>query len=235
MKKVHEIIKMFLWILMFAVCVLGIPRLVTELYSRSRLVDVQNAPIRKVAIVFGAGLHFDGSPTTVLKDRIATAVELYRQGKVEKILMSGDNRFIEYNEPGAMLSYALELGMPSEDVVLDFAGRRTYDTCYRAKAIFGVKKALLVTQRFHLPRAVFLCNQLGVEGIGVVSDQQRYSQSARLVWQMREVPATLVALWDVWIRHPLPVLGNPEPIFGDQSTNSRSGTNLAQSSSSKGR
>ena len=112
--------------------------------------------MRPVVIVFGAGLRRDGTPTTVLRDRVETAAELYRQGKVEKLLMSGDNRFVDYNEPEAMRQYALQLGIPDEDIVLDYAGRRTYDTCYRAGAIFGVKKVILVTQLFHLPRAIYL-------------------------------------------------------------------------------
>ena len=112
------------------------------------------------------GLWRNGTPTPVLQDRIETAADLYFAGKVEKLLMSGDNRFIYYNEPGAMREYAISLGVPEEDIVLDYAGRRTYDTCYRAKAIFGLEKAILVTQAFHMPRALYTCNQLGVESPG---------------------------------------------------------------------
>src|SRR5215212_2568050 len=126
----------------------------------------EDAPVRQVAIVFGAQVRRNGMPSAVLRDRIETAVALYTEGKVEKLLMSGDNRFGNYNEPEAMRQYALSAGVPDEAIVLDYAGRRTYDTCYRAKAIFGVKKALLVTQGFHLPRAVFLCNMLGMDTVG---------------------------------------------------------------------
>ncbi len=218
-----------------AVLVFGLSRLFTELYSNSRLSLPANAPVSRVAIVFGAGLSRDGSPSPILKDRVATAAELYFSGKVKKILMSGDNRFLDYNEPGAMLDYAIELGVPKEDIVLDFAGRRTYDTCYRAKAIFGVTDALLVTQRFHLPRAVFTCNFLGLKGFGVIADQRPYNSRSLDYWNVREVGATVVALWDVWVTRPLPVLGNPEPIFPvqgnlDQSQpiTGQSGTNIAR-------
>ncbi len=85
----------------------------------------------------------DGSPSSVLKDRVATAADLYNSGKINKILMSGDNRYLNYNEPGAMKAYALELGIPEYDIVLDYAGRRTYDTCYRAKEIFQLSSAIL--------------------------------------------------------------------------------------------
>jgi SanA protein len=97
--------------------------------------------------------------------------------------------------------------------VLDYAGRRTYDTCYRAKMIFGVQEALLVTQSFHLPRALYLCNALGVRADGVSADLHPYRRGIQLTWNLRELPASLTALWDVHIRHPVPVLGQPEPIF----------------------
>ena len=142
-----------------------------------------------------------------------TAAQLYFGGKVEKILMSGDNRFENYNEPEAMRQYALTLGVPSEAIVLDYAGRRTYDTCYRAKAIFGLDSALLVTQGFHLPRALFVCNALGVQAAGVEAANRRYWPLMLFIWNVREQFATLGALVDVYVSRPLPVLGSPEPIF----------------------
>lgn len=190
-----------------------LPRLVTAIYSRSRTVQVENSPAWRVAIVFGAGLSWDGGPSPVLRDRIATAADLYFAGKVEKILMSGDNRFIDYNEPGAMREYALSLGVPDSAIVLDYAGRRTYDTCYRAKDIFILKQALLVTQSFHLPRAIYTCNQLGLPALGVPADRRDYLNRSRAYWNLREIPATLIALWEIHFSKPLPVLGKPEPIF----------------------
>lgn len=139
-------------LLMLGVLILGIPRLITGFYSNPRITSVSEAASERVAIVFGAGLRRDGTPTTILRDRVETAVALYRQGKVEKLLFSGDNSYIDYNEPGSMKEYAMSLGVPETDIVLDFAGRRTYDTCYRAQEIFGLEKALLVTQPYHLPQ-----------------------------------------------------------------------------------
>lgn len=190
-----------------------LPRLVTALSAWSHIYRVEDAPARRVAIVFGAGLWRDGSPTPILRDRVAAAAQLYFSGKVEKILMSGDNRFIDYNEPGAMRAYALELGVPDADIVLDYAGRRTYDTCYRAQAIFGVQSATLVTQSYHLPRALYTCRGLGLDAIGVSADMRVYRHSSWLYWNLRELPATLVTLWDIHIQHPQPVLGDPELIF----------------------
>ena len=192
------------------------PRLITAVHALGRVYQVGDAPTRRVAIVFGAGLWRDGSPTPVLRDRVATAAELYFAGKVEKLLMSGDNSYVEYNEPQAMKDYALELGVPEEDIVLDYAGRRTYDTCYRARDIFGINSAILVTQDFHLPRALFLCNTLGVQAVGVSADMRTYRQRSQFYWNLREVPATVVAVWDVYITRPLPILGKPEPIFSQK-------------------
>jgi len=212
------ILRMLLLILAVGTIVFGLPRLASELYGLKRIVSPLNMEERPVAIVFGAGLQRDGSPTAVLRDRVATAADLYFSGKVKKILMSGDNRFEDYNEPGAMRAYALELGIPEEDIILDYAGRRTYDTCYRAKEIFGIQQAVLITQRFHLPRALVICNGLGLDGVGVTADRRAYRQYAQNYWHLREFPATLMAFIDTFITRPLPVLGEKEPIFPDAPT-----------------
>lgn len=188
-------------------------RLWTELNALHRIYTVEDVPARPIAIVFGAGLGRDGSPSPVLRDRVETAAELYFADKVEVLLMSGDNRFVYYNEPAAMQQYAISLGVPEQAIVLDYAGRRTYDTCYRARHIFGVNKTILVTQRFHLARALYTCRQLGLLANGVAANQRTYRRSSLFYWNLRETGATLAALWDVHIVHPVPVLGNPEPIF----------------------
>src|SRR5258706_4667235 len=180
-----------------AALALILPWLVTSLYAWKRTYATSTVPSQKVAIVFGAGLTRSGEATPILKDRVETAAQLYFAGKVEKLLMSGDNRFLNYNEPEAMRQYALALGVPQDDIVLDYAGRRTYDTCFRAKAIFGVTKAILVTQKFHLPRAIFLCNMLGVDGMGVAADNFIYRKRSLLYWNLRELPATITAFADL--------------------------------------
>ena len=187
-------------------------RAYTAAKYRAQIHPVDDAPAERVAIVFGAGLRRNGTPTSILYDRVATAAELYRQGKVEKLLLSGDNRFADYNEPGAMRQAALDLGVPDADIALDYAGRRTYDTCYRAKEIFGVTRALLVTQNFHLPRALMICEGLGLEAAGVSADRRAYLKRAAIVWNIRELFATAAAWWDVHVTHPVPVLGERIPI-----------------------
>jgi vancomycin permeability regulator SanA len=215
-----RIVKMFLTIftilVVLGLLVLIVPRIVTGVYARGKVYTASEVPTRGVAIVFGAGLWRDGSPTPILIDRVTAAANLYFAGKVEKLLMSGDNRFVDYNEPEAMRQLALSLGVPDDAMVLDYAGRRTYDTCYRAQAIFGVTEAILVTQAFHMPRAIYLCNRLGVDSVGVESDLRIYRKSSMLTWSMRELLATTAALWDVNIGHPVPVLGDPLPIFPEE-------------------
>jgi SanA protein len=177
-------------------------------YDRLIWTDVGDVPSRPVAIVFGAGIRPDGGLSPMLRDRMETALDLYRAGLVRKLLVSGDNRFVDYDEPGRMYDYAVAGGVPPDDVVRDYAGRRTYDTCYRAAAIFGVRRAILVTQRFHLPRAIFTCRNLGVDAIGFSADRRAYFSDP--YYRLRDAFATLRAWWDVIIARPVPVLGPKE-------------------------
>ncbi len=205
--------RLLLVLIAFGLLVLLGPRLVTTFFSWSRTYNVATVSPVPVAIVFGAGLTRSGQPTAILADRVETAAQLYFAGKVQKLLMSGDNRTMNYNEPEAMRQYAMALGVPSVDIVLDYAGRRTYDTCYRARAIFGLDSALLVTQPFHMPRALFLCNLLGIKAYGVEANNHRFWPPLMFIWNVREQLATVGAFMDVFVSRPVPVLGVPEPIF----------------------
>ena len=182
-------------------------------YSSQIYRAVADVPPQGVAIVFGAGIRND-RPSAALADRVEGAAALYHAGKVRKLLMSGDNRFVNYNEPEVMKVYAETLGVPAKDIVLDYAGRRTYDTCYRARAIFGVRTAVLVTQEFHQARAVYLCKHFGIEPVGLAVDKRNYLGLFRLWWAVRETLALAMAWWDVNIAQPVPVLGETIPIEG---------------------
>ncbi|MGB2897135.1 MAG: ElyC/SanA/YdcF family protein [Anaerolineales bacterium] len=173
--------------------------------------ELDVVPERSVALVFGAGYWEDGALSDILRDRLDAAIELYQTGKVEKLLFSGDNRVVEYNEPARMREYARSQGVLDEAIVMDFAGRRTYDTCYRARDIFQVEEVILVTQRYHLSRALLTCDGLDVDAIGYVADRTPYVH-IRWYW-VREMPAIWNAWWDIYIGHPVPVLGDPLPIF----------------------
>lgn len=169
--------------------------------------DVNSIPRARVAVVLGTRVYPSGKPSWVLRDRLDTAIALYRAGKVEKLLMSGDNRFHHYNEPKRMMEYAVKHGVPAEDVAADYAGRRTYDTVYRAKHIFGLDEFIVVSQEFHLDRTLFLCDRLGVKAYGMASKKQVGRQT-----RIREALACVGAVVDVYVRHPKPVLGKREKI-----------------------
>jgi SanA protein len=176
--------------------------------------EIEDVPFRPVALVLGAGYSPDGRLSTALADRMETAIALYQSGTVNKLLLSGDNQTSDYNEPAAMASYATARGVPRGDLVLDYAGRRTYDSCYRASAIFGVERVVLVTQAFHLPRSLYTCDRLGLEAVGVVADQHRYVGSAW--YEFREVAALLRAWLDLNLINPLPVMGEPVSVDWNQ-------------------
>ncbi len=166
--------------------------------------SVAAAPARPVAIVFGAA-------SDILTDRVATGVELYKAGKVRKLLMTGDNSRDGYNEPEAMRQEALALGVPARDIVCDYAGFRTYDSLYRARDIFGVRSAILVTQGYHLPRALFLGRRLGLDVVGVDAAKRAYAGQPG--FDLREIAATEVAWVQATVTHPRPkFLGRQEPL-----------------------
>lgn len=208
-----------IWIgLLLALAVVGIfafPWLwrwwVTQHYA-ARIYTAEDAPPARVAIVFGARVYGNDRLSAMLRDRVDTAIGLYRAGKVDKILVSGDNQTMEYDEPSAMRAYALAQGVPAEAIQPDFGGRRTYDTCYRAAAIFQVDEAVLVTQRFHLPRALLLCENLGISVVGVAADRRAYDPRSIAWSEGRELPALVAALLDLVRRAPPPVLGEPIPL-----------------------
>ena len=177
---------------------------------QTSITEIPSEDPPRVAIVFGAGVRSDGSPKDALYDRIVTAVELYRAGRVRKLLMSGDNPTHQYDEPTAMKQTAMQLGVPESDIVLDFAGRRTYDTCYRAKEIFEVQKAILVTQEFHQARALYLCNNLGVDSIGITANRRRYEGSGN--WAFREFFSVASAWFEMNFLPFEPIKGEKEPI-----------------------
>jgi vancomycin permeability regulator SanA len=176
--------------------------------ERGRVFTVEDVPPREVALVFGAGIYESGELSPPLADRVRVAAALYHHGKVRKLLMSGDNSHRTYDESTAMQQYAVELGVPPGDVVLDYAGFRTYDSCYRARAVFAVRSAILVTQRFHLARALFTCAGLGVDSVGVAADRQVYQRA--LWYKVREAMARARAYVQVHITRPRPHFLGPQ-------------------------
>ena len=178
---------------------------------RDRIFPAEEVEPRPVALVLGAGIYPNGQLTGVLADRMRTAIELYESGKVDKLLLSGDNRFPEYNEPARMADFARAAGVPESALAYDYAGRRTYDSCYRAKHVFGQEQVIVVTQAFHLPRALYLCQQMGIDAVGVPADRRSYRYAPWFA--LRETFARLRAWYDTHLRAPGVVGGPPIDIF----------------------
>lgn len=142
-------------------------------------------------IVLGCYVNEDGTPGKILTDRLETAVELYKNGVAPKIIMSGDHSSDEYNEVASMKRYAVEAGVPSEDVFMDHAGFSTYETMYRAKEVFSAKKAVIVTQEYHLYRSVYIAEKLGMKAYGVASDL-KLDQTREILARCKDFMTTII-------------------------------------------
>ena len=164
-------------------------------------------------LVLGCKVHEDGNPSHMLEDRLKRGVALYKGGAAPKILMSGDHGQVEYDEVNAMKKYAMDAGIPSEDVFMDHAGFSTYESMYRAKEVFGAKKIIIVTQEYHLYRAIYAAERMGMEAYGVNADYRTYS--GQLMRDVREVLAR-VKDWLTAECKPLPTyLGEQIDIGGN--------------------
>ncbi|HCU57009.1 MAG TPA: hypothetical protein DF984_02070 [Anaerolineaceae bacterium] len=168
---------------------------------RDRITSVDSVQSNATAIVFGAGVYQEsGRPSLVLRDRIETAAELVEKGKSESVLLSGDGSAGSI-EVDVMARHAVEIGIPESILVLDKSGYRTYETCSRACTEFGIRDALLVTQDFHLPRALLICKSVGLGAVGVRADRTRYSLLSHLIWALRESLATAYAWLEEMVNH----------------------------------
>lgn len=164
-------------------------------------------------IVLGCQVHDDGTPSDMLRDRLDRAVELYKNGAAPKIIMSGDHGRKNYDEVNTMKKYAVDAGVPDEDVFMDHAGFSTYETVYRARDIFCVKKAIIVTQEYHLYRALYIADKLGIEAYGVGSDYHLYvGQFNR---EIREILARNKDFFKTIFKPEPTFLGETIPISGD--------------------
>ncbi len=176
------------------------------------IVEAESLDSYQAAIVLGAKVD-DQDPSDILEDRLLTAIELYEKGKVEKILVSGDNGQVEYNEVGTMKNYLLNEGVPAEDIFMDHAGFDTYDSMYRAAAIFQVENAVIVTQNYHLPRAIYIARALGIDAVGVSADRQTYVYID--LYEKREKLAQIKAFLNVVFHSKPKYLGESIPINGN--------------------
>jgi len=180
--------------------------------SKTNIYDtVTEAPIAEVALVPGAALTQEGELSSVFRARVDGAVELYKAKKVSKILVSGDNSTLSHNEVNPARVYLINKGILDQDIFLDHAGFDTYSSMYRARDIFGVSSIIVSTQSFHLPRAVFIAGQLGIEASGVRAD----IPNLRFGNYVREILANEKAILDLTFHRTPKFLGDKIPITGD--------------------
>lgn len=172
---------------------------ISQTYNNKIYSSASQIAIQPTAIIFGARVYEDGSLSPLLADRVNGGVELYNKQKAKRLLMTGDNSKPHNGETDAMKDYAIKLGVPESDILLDYAGFDTYDSCYRAKEVFGINNAILVTQRYHVARALFICDSLGisVDGYGL-EDFSKYP-GLRFTYSLREYVASAKAWYDVVI------------------------------------
>jgi vancomycin permeability regulator SanA len=176
-------------------------RLVTSIFASPLLSTVEDVEAAEAALVFGAEVKADGTPSAALRDRVLAGVDLYQAGKVNRLVMSGG-----IPQPLAMQALALQEGVPEEAILVDEGGLRTYDTCYRATNVYEFEEAVIVTQDFHLPRALYLCHFMGIDVQGVPAREGRYWRGSTVFWNVRESMATLLALWEIHITKPTPTI-----------------------------
>ncbi len=181
--------------ILLSMILVSLPRVVAVLRHSPEIHPMNEIAPARWGIVFGAAVYPDNRASAVVQDRVQTAVKLYQTGKVEKLLLSGDGRTDSYNEPAVMRSLAESLGVPADHLVVDESGLSTYESCSNAFNQFGISDAILVTQRFQLIRALYLCSEMGIKSSGAEANLRQYAFSSLLIWNIRDVAATA---WDWW-------------------------------------
>ncbi|MDQ5955442.1 MAG: SanA protein [Patescibacteria group bacterium] len=214
LQTLRALLKLVVLALLGTVAIMLLAVLYVAISTRGAIYRSAALPPHDVVLVLGASIKSTGELSPVLKERADGALALYKAGVVQKILVSGDNATLQYNEVYPVGKYLLREGVPQHDIFLDYAGFDTYSSMYRAKYIFGVRSMVVASQRFHLPRALFIAERMGIDVVGFDVSQQSddYSQNA-----LREVPATIKALADLSMRRMPHYLGPTFFVSGDGS------------------
>lgn len=206
---------------MILVLILGGINLYVIFKVKGRIVPLEQAAGIKAdcVLVLGAGVRGDGAPTPMLKDRLTQGVALYQVGASDRLLMSGDHGTPEYDEVNAMKQFAIESGVPSEKVFMDHAGFSTYESVYRAQAVFQAKKVIIVSQGYHLYRALYVADALGMEAYGVTADLQPYQgqwarQGREALARVKDFFFSLFKPAPTYLGEAIPVSGNGDDTAG---------------------
>jgi SanA protein len=193
----------------------AVPNLIVWLGGRTPVTtDTAKVPHAQAALVLGAQVYRDGRPSIMLRDRVNAAADLYRAGRVDKLLLSGDHSRVDYDEVGTMRRLLLAQGIPGRDIFTDHAGFDTWDSAQRAKRVFDVSSAVVVTQRFHMARALYDARRAGLKVTGFAADRRDYGRVMRRL-KVREAAARVKTLADVVTGADPHFLGAEIPISGD--------------------
>ena len=215
-KTLRTLLSIFLCLCILGITTLAVINSIVKLSTGKQIISSEEAAKLEdvdCILVLGCFVKDDGRPSDMLHDRLTRGVELYDLGAAPKLLMSGDHGREEYDEVAAMKQFAIDAGIPSEDVFMDHAGFSTYESIYRAKEIFQADKILIVTQEYHLYRALYIADQLGVEAYGVSSDYHTYV--GQFMRDFREILARVKDCATCIFKPEPTYLGEAIPIFGD--------------------
>lgn len=210
--------KIFLFTCSFVILgllvVVGLSEFIRYKTSSQIYFHIDSLPDSHTVIILGASVYSDGKLSPILQDRVDTALMLYQKGKATRFLLSGDHRQDDYNEVSAMRNYLLHHNVPIENIYTDPAGLDTYDSMHRSGSVYEVPNAVVVTQQFHLPRTLFIANNLGYNYLGFPAESRKYIANSTIVG--REKFANLKAVYEIFTKHTpastekIPVTGKPQ-------------------------
>lgn len=210
-----QVMRLLLIIIIFACAAFLAINFYVNQVGAKQIYKADAVPKADAVLILGAYVFPDGTLSDMLRDRVMVGYDLYIQRKAPKIIVSGDHGRRDYDEVNTMKSYLKNKGVNGQDIFMDHAGFSTYESLYRARDIFQARKVIIVTQRYHLSRAVFIARQLGLEACGVASDLHNYGP-VMTKYQVREMAARNKDFWSSMVFKPQPTyLGKPIPVFGD--------------------
>ncbi|MBE7640118.1 hypothetical protein GUB10_07205 [Salegentibacter sp. BLCTC] len=199
MKLLKKIILGFtLFVVLSILIIFGLEAYIKKETSNLIYSEITELPEAKTGIILGASVHADGKLSPILKDRVETAYKLYKLNKIENFLISGDHRTNDYDEVNAIKNYLLKKGVPSRAITLDHSGFDTYDSMYRASIVFNTEDAIVITQKFHLPRSIYIAKKLGANYKGFEATPVAYTSSETI--KRREQLANFKAIWELLIK-----------------------------------
>ncbi len=211
---IKKLLRFFLLLSLLGAIIFGGIQFYVNSFAKDRLVTPTSAPAVDAVMILGAYVYENGNPSPVLQDRLDYGYQIYQAGKAKKIIVTGDHGTVQYDEVNAMKDYLIKKGVPPQDIFLDHAGFDTYDSMYRARDIFGVKSLIISTQQFHINRALYISQRLGLESYGYPSEDKVIRRI--YLQETRESLAKVKAFLETDILRNKPRLLGPQiPISGD--------------------